>query len=56
MPKQHPIPWAEPGFLDLWAQAPALRHVHPVPRPMRRMTGDRRRRSDRGRFGKRRSE
>jgi len=64
MPKQHPMPWTEPGFLDLWAQAPALRHLHPVPRPAHRPRprpaprpgGDRRRKGNRRTQGKWRQE
>jgi len=40
MPKQHRTPWAEPGFLDLWAQVPALRHLHPEPRAPHRPRPD----------------
>jgi len=64
MPKPHRTSWAEPGFLDLWAQAPALRHVHPAPRPAPRPRprpalrpgGDRRRKGDRRTHSKRRPE
>lgn len=64
MPKPHRTAWAEPGFLDLWAQAPALRHVYPVPRPAHRPRprpaphpdGERRHEGDRRIHGKRRQK